>query len=118
MVTAAMTAVCLGISANMRSADQANLLSIYLVGFQLPLSGIVLALPGFIEPLVRPFISAYWSWSGSSQMLNREFQNAVEQVSATSLQSYQICLFVLGIHLAVGLFASYVGARKNLWEGG
>jgi predicted Na+-dependent transporter len=51
-------------------------------------------------------------------MLNREFQNAVEQVSATSLQSYQICLFVLGIHLAVGLFASYVGARKNLWEGG
>lgn len=118
MVTAAMTAVCLGISANMRSADQANLLSIYLVGFQLPLSGIVLALPGFIEPLVRPFISAYWSWSGSTQMLNREFQNAVEQVSATSLQSYQVCLFVLGIHLAVGLFASYVGARKNLWEGG
>ena len=118
MVTAAMTAVCLGISANMRSADQANLLSIYLVGFQLPLSGIVLALPGFIEPLVRPFISAYWSWSGSAQMLNREFQNAVEQVSATSLQGYQVCLFVLGIHLAVGLFASYVGARKNLWEGG
>ena len=118
MVTAAMTAVCLGISANMRSADQANLLSIYLVGFQLPLSGIVLALPGFIEPLVRPFISAYWSWSGSSQMLNRDFQNAVEQVSATSLQSYPVCLFVLGIHLAIGLFASYVGARKNLWEGG
>lgn len=118
MVTAAMTAVCLGISANMRSADQANLLSIYLVGFQLPLSGIVLALPGFIEPLVRPFISAYWSWSGSSQMLNRDFLNAVEQVSATSLQSYPICLFVLGIHLALGLFASYIGARKNLWEGG
>jgi ABC-type multidrug transport system ATPase subunit len=118
MVTAAMTAVCLGISANMRSADQANLLSIYLVGFQLPLSGIVLALPGFIEPLVRPFISAYWSWSGSVQMLNAGTLNAVERVSATSLQSYQLCLFVLAIHLAIGLFASYVGARKNLWEGG
>ena len=117
MVTAAMTAVCLGISANMRSADQANLLSIYLVGFQLPLSGIVLALPGFIEPLVRPFISAYWSWSGSVQMLNRDFLNAVEQVSATSLQVPGICLFVLGIHIAIGLFAAYVGARKTLWEG-
>lgn len=117
MVTAAMTAVCLGISANMRSADQANLLSVYLVGFQLPLSGIVLALPGFIEPLVRPFISAYWSWSGSTQMLNRDFLNAVEQVSATSLQAPGICLFVLGIHSAVGLFAAYVGARKTLWEG-
>ncbi len=117
MVTAAMTAICLGISANMRSADQANLLSIYLVGFQLPLSGIVLALPGFIEPLVRPFISAYWSWSGSAQVLNSGTLSAIERVSATSLQSYQICLFVLGIHLAVGLFASYVGTRKNLWEG-
>ena len=42
---AALTAICLGISAWMKTAEQSSLLSIYLVGFQLPLSGAVLALP-------------------------------------------------------------------------
>ncbi len=37
LADAAMTFVCLGISSLARSADQASLLSIYLVGFQLPL---------------------------------------------------------------------------------
>lgn len=115
-VTAAMTAVCLGISANLRSADQANLLSVYLVGFQLPLSGILLALPNFIEPVVRPFISAYWSWSASASALGREFLNSVRQVSETSLQGTTACLFVLGLHLVAGLFAAYVGTRRNFWE--
>jgi len=56
LVNGAMTAVCLGISGLMRTAEQASLLSIYLVGFQLPLSGAVLALPEHIEALTRPFI--------------------------------------------------------------
>ena len=43
--------------------DRASLLSIYLVGFQLPLSGAVLALPEQVEGFIRPFISAYWAWS-------------------------------------------------------
>ena len=64
LVNAAMTAVCLGISSLAKNAEQASLLSIYLVGFQLPLSGAVLALPVAIEPLTRPFIAAYWAWSG------------------------------------------------------
>ena len=37
-------AICLAISSLMRTAEQASLMSIYLVGFQLPLSGAVLAL--------------------------------------------------------------------------
>ena len=44
-VNAALTAVCLAISSLMKTAEQASLVSIYLVGFQLPLSGAVLALP-------------------------------------------------------------------------
>ncbi len=46
LVNAAMTSICLAISAWMRTAEQASLLSIYLVGFQLPLSGAVLELAG------------------------------------------------------------------------
>jgi len=115
-VTAAMTAVCLGISANMRSADQANLLSVYLVGFQLPLSGIVLALPELVEQFVRPFISAYWSWSGSAQQLGAEYLTAVDRVTETSLQPAAVCLFVLSLHFAVGLFAAYIGSRKTFWD--
>jgi len=44
LTNAAMTFICLGISALMKTSEQASLLSIYLVGFQLPLSGAVLAL--------------------------------------------------------------------------
>ena len=58
-----MTAVYLELSAVLPSADKASLLSVYLVGFQLPLSGIVLALPTVVG-LCRPFISAYWAWAG------------------------------------------------------
>ena len=61
MVTAAMTSVCLGISGIMKSPEQSSLLSIYLVGFQLPLSGAILTLPHWLEPISRPFISAFWA---------------------------------------------------------
>ena len=64
LANAAMTSVCLAISSMMGSAEQASLVSIYLVGFQLPLSGAVLALPEWAGILARPFIAAYWSWSG------------------------------------------------------
>jgi ABC transport system ATP-binding/permease protein len=115
-VTAAMTSICLGISANMRSADQANLLSVYLVGFQLPLSGIVLALPALVEPLVRPFIAAYWSWSASVSSLGVEYLSAVKNVSETGIQGHLACLFILGLHLVLGIFATYIGTRRNFWE--
>ena len=51
----AMTYVCLGMSATLSSAERASLLSIYLVGFQLPLSGVVLALPDAVVWLLRSF---------------------------------------------------------------
>jgi len=116
MVNGAMTAICLGISALMRSADQANLLSIYLVGFQLPLSGAVLALPGIFEPLTRPFISAYWAWSGSVSSLDDAYNNAVQTVSDTHISAYAPCLFVLALHLIFGMILAYAGSRRNLWQ--
>ncbi len=64
LVCAAMTWVCLAFSAWMSSAEKASTLSIYLVGFQLPLSGVVLALPVYLVWLFRPFINAYWGLGG------------------------------------------------------
>ncbi|MBD9270109.1 MAG: ATP-binding cassette domain-containing protein [Akkermansia sp.] len=116
LANAAMTFVCLGISSLAKSADQASLLSIYLVGFQLPLSGAVLALPEQVESFIRPFISAYWSWSGSISALKPDVYNAVKNVLDTGLTPALICYIVLGAHVACGIAASYIGIRRSRWE--
>jgi ABC-type multidrug transport system ATPase subunit len=116
LVNAAMTAVCLAISSLMRTAEQASLLSIYLVGFQLPLSGAVLALPENIEAFTRPFISAYWAWSGSVEALQPQVYNAVKSVIDTSLSAQEICFYTLGAHIAVALIATWAGARRPQWD--
>ena len=116
LANAAMTFVCLGISSLAKSADQASLLSIYLVGFQLPLSGAVLALPEQVENFIRPFISAYWSWSGSISALKPDVYNAVKNVLDTGLTPALICYIVLGAHVACGIAASYIGIRRSSWE--
>ncbi|BCX48897.1 hypothetical protein HAHE_28050 [Haloferula helveola] len=116
LVNGAMTAICLGISAVMRTAEQASLLSIYLVGFQLPLSGAVLALPEHIERFTRPFISAYWAWSGSVDALESKVLNAVKSVIDTSLTAHTACLYVLLLHIGVGLLAAWIGSRRHQWD--
>lgn len=116
LINAAMTGISLGISALMRTAEQASLLSIYLVGFQLPLSGAVLALPEHIEAFTRPFISAYWAWAGSIDGLDNRVRHAVESVIDTSLTAANVCQFTLLFHLAVGLLAAWIGTRRHQWD--
>jgi len=116
LVNAAMTSVCLGISSLMRTAEKASLLSVYLVGFQLPLSGAVLALPEKVEPITRPFISAYWAWSGSVNSLSGDYRSALTSISETELSPVNICFFVLLIHIMIGLAVSWVGTSRPQWE--
>jgi hypothetical protein len=117
MASAAMTMVCLGISAIMRSPEKATILCIYLVGFQLPLSGAVLALPTKFEPIVHPFIAAFWSWSGSLHtVLNSQFAEAVKAVTTTSLKPPALAFFFLALHVAVGLTAAYAGTKRSQWD--
>ncbi len=117
MASAAMTMVCLGISALMRSPEKATILCIYLVGFQLPLSGAVLALPKKFEPLIQPFIAAFWSWSGSLHtVLNSQFAEAVKAVTTTSLKPPALAFFFLALHVAVGLTAAYAGTKRSQWD--
>lgn len=116
LVNAAMTSICLGISSLMKTAEQSSLLCIYLVGFQLPLSGAVLALPESIESITRPFISAYWAWSGSIESMSPSYRNAIEAVTETSFQSASTCQYLLVIHIVIGLIASYIGLKRHQWN--
>ena len=116
LVNAAMTTICLAISSLMRTAEQASLLSIYLVGFQLPLSGAVLALPEKVEAFTRPFISAYWAWSGSVEALQTQVHDAVKSVIDTGLSAQSACLYALGAHIVVSLAAAWAGACRPQWD--
>lgn len=114
LVNAAMTAVCLAISSFMGSAEQASLVSIYLVGFQLPLSGAVLALPDWVGTITRPFIAAYWSWSGILQTLRGErYYDIVQTVIQTQLSPASLCLWVLCSHVVIGLFIAWLGCQRG-----
>lgn len=117
ILTAAITALCLAISSWTSSSEQASLGSLYLVGFQLPLSGAILALPDSLGTLTRPFISAYWAWSGYLQTLrDTRFYDLVRAISETPLASYSMALWILLIHLGLGLVFAYFGIRRTQWR--
>lgn len=117
MANAALTAVCLGISSVMKSAEQASLVSVYLVGFQLPLSGAVLALPAALGMITRPFIASYWGWSGFiSAMRDTRSYDAVLKVTQTNLSAVTVCVWVLAFHVILGVLLAYTGSKHSRWE--
>ena len=117
LVTAAMTVLCLAISSWTSSSEQASLGSLYLVGFQLPLSGVILALPDFLAWLIRPVISAYWAWSGYIQTLkDSRFYDLVCSITETPVASYTGSVWLLSVHFGLGLFLSYAGIRRSAWR--
>lgn len=113
----AMTFVCLGMSAVFASAERASLLSIYLVGFQLPLSGVVLALPDAVVWLLRPFINAYWSWAGYfSSMKDYQIYDAYRMGDVSWLPSAWGAALVLCLHIVVGAAFVLYGCRNRQWD--
>ncbi len=116
-VNAAMTSMCLGISAQMKTADHASLVSVYLVGFQLPLSGAVLALPHAVSWLTQPFIAAFWGWSGYLEtMTDTRFYDVVQMTSQTTLKPFAVCGWVLMGHVVAGLLLAWFGSRESRWD--
>lgn len=119
LVNGAMTAVCLAISSWTKSAEQSSLLSIYLVGFQLPLSGAVLALPKAIALLTQVFIASYWGWSGfiRSMESTRYYDSMTNTgVLPTDPAGGLLCVWVLLAHIVLGLFLAYTGSKNSRWE--
>jgi len=112
LATAAMGGTCLFFSAIAKTPEKASLLSIYLVGLQLPLSGAVLALPEVMRWVTQPFIAAYWGWSGYLRTLESFRQyDVVQQASKTEIAGYAICIAVLVLHFVVVWVATMVGVR-------
>ncbi len=113
----ALTAVCLAFSSFASSPSQASLISIYFVGFQLPLSGAVLALPDALAKLTRPFIAAYWSWAGSILTLrDTRFYDLILHITKTELAALPVCYWVLFAHVVIGMFLAYLGCRRAVWD--
>lgn len=115
--TLAMSSVCLAVSAWSRTPESASLVAVYIVGFQLPLSGVILALPSWLAEWVRPFISSYWGWSAYIQSLGEtSFFHLVSQASQpTPVLPYFWCVCMLAMHFVLGLFFCWLGMRKSLW---
>lgn len=109
-----MTAVCLGLSAICASADKASLLSVYLVGFQLPLSGIVLALPEVLVWVCRPLINAYWGWAGYfGSMISTRFYDAFRLESTEAIPSPLFAGSVLFVHFSIGAAMVFWGCQQK-----
>lgn len=105
--TLAMSVTCLAISAGSPSPERASLLAIYLVGFQLPLSGAALALPEWLSLVCRPFIAAYWGWSGYLQTFHdTRYFDIVKQSTETWVASYGLAMSVLALHVVLALLAA------------
>ncbi|MGZ0657469.1 ATP-binding cassette domain-containing protein [Coraliomargarita sp. W4R72] len=112
-----MTAICLGFSAIFNSADKASLLSVYLVGFQLPLSGIVLALPDMLVWLCRPFINAYWGWAGYfGSMRATRLYDAYRVDSNEWIPSPGLAATVLLLHFLIGAAMVFWGCQRKRWN--
>ena len=109
-----MTAICLAFSAIFSSADKASLMSVYLVGFQLPLSGVVLALPEVLVWVCRPFINAYWGWAGYfGSMIDSRFYDAYRLESSEMIPSPMLACGVLGVHFCVGAALVFWGCHQK-----
>jgi ABC-type multidrug transport system ATPase subunit len=112
-----MTAICLGFSAIFNSADKASLLSVYLVGFQLPLSGIVLALPEVLVWICRPFINAYWGWGGYfGSMRDTRLYDAYRVDSNEWIPTTELAATVLLLHFLVGAAMVFWGCQQKRWD--
>jgi hypothetical protein len=112
--TLGMSMTCLAISAFAPTAERASLLAIYLVGFQLPLSGAALSLPEWLSTLCRPFITAYWGWSGYLRTLQSfRHYDIVRQSTETFIAPYEICVTVLGIHVVAAFVVAWYFVRRQ-----
>jgi hypothetical protein len=115
-----MSVVCLGFSALLVSPEKSSLLSIYLVGFQLPLSGVVLALPEALTWVCRPFINAYWGWSGTMKSMSGTPLWDAYTSSLPDKSSYvadnETALLVLLAQGMVGAALVLVGCQQKRWN--
>jgi len=115
-----MSIVCLGFSAMLTSPEKSSLLSIYLVGFQLPLSGVVLALPAALTWICRPFINAYWGWSGyMNSMMTSDLYGAYTSSlpdQSSFIATPTLSLVLLLVQGLFGVCLVVIGCQQKRWN--
>lgn len=117
LANAALTYLTLAISSWSDTTEQSSLISIYFVGFQLPLSGALLAMPELLGVATRPFIAAYWSWSGYLQTLrDTRFYDLASAITDTPLSALDTCTWVLLWHVVAGIVIAYFGCHASRWK--
>jgi len=114
LVNLSLTSLSLAISSWSKTAEQASLIALYFVGFQLPLSGAVLALPDWLATITRPFIAAYWSWSGYLQTLKEtRLYDLVTSAGSPTLDTWMLCVIVLSFQAFVWLLIAFLGCYRS-----
>lgn len=63
-----------------------------------------------------PFISAYWSWAGVIDGMERNYHRYIDEVTDTFLAPMWLCFLVLIAHVALGLFIAYIGVKRPRWD--
>ena len=115
-----MSIVCLGFSAMLTSPEKSSLLSIYLVGFQLPLSGVVLALPAALTWVCRPFINSYWGWSGYMKSMTEHPLWGAYTASLPDQTAYvadnTLSMLVLLVQGLAGVCLVVFGCQQKRWN--
>ncbi|MCS7008743.1 MAG: hypothetical protein NZL93_02240, partial [Chthoniobacterales bacterium] len=62
---------------------------------------------------IRPFIAAYWGWSGYLQTLRDErYYDIVVSIAQTTLSSSPLCLIILLSHIFLGYLFAWIGLRR------
>jgi len=114
LVSLALSWLALGFSAWMKSGEKASLLSVYVVGFQLPLSGIVLTLPEPFNEAVRTVITTYWGWASYlGSFRDTGLYDAAAMVTGESIPAVGLSLLILGIHAAAAVLLVLSGVARN-----
>ncbi|MEM0964644.1 MAG: ATP-binding cassette domain-containing protein [Verrucomicrobiota bacterium] len=116
LVSLCLTWLALGFSAWMKSGEKASLLAIYIVGFQLPLSGVVISLPEPFIDIVRLVITTYWGWAAFlGSFRETGLYDAAVIVSEETVPAVGLSIMVLAIQAlsAIVLVLSGVAHRRN-----
>lgn len=109
----AMSLISLAVSAFASTSEKSSLICTYFVGFQLPLSGIVLALPESLIWFFRPFISTYWGWSGYVYTLkSTRFYDAIVYSIDQFPSLVIVSLLVLVIQILVSIVLTLYKVTK------
>lgn len=104
LVSLALSWLALGFSAWLKSGEKASLLAVYIVGFQLPLSGVVLSLFGPFSDWIRTIITTYWGWAAYlASFRDTGLYDAAVFVSEEKVPTYDLSLLVLSLHVLSAL---------------